>query len=296
MKILITGASGFIGKNILKTINKIDNKILASSLQEDYTCKEIRNVEWVYGNIADINLLSKKITLFNPDVVIHLAWEGIPNYSGNVSLNNLINSINFLNFISDETNCNKIIVAGSCFEYGKFKGVCKEDDQAKITSFISWAKHSLYTYLELKCIQKSIDLVWFRVFYVFGPGQRHGSLLPTIINELKMRKTPNIRTPFNRNDFIYIADVVDAFLIALNNDVESGIYNIGCGASISVFEISKIAEYILFENDDFTKELNLIPQNNYIDFWADISKSKEKLNWQPQFSIEEGIRLMIENV
>ena len=71
----------------------------------------------LFGTLEDLEFIKPQIKMFNPDVVIHLAWFGIPDFSERNSLVNLNLSINLLEFIIDETQCKKVIISGSCFEY-----------------------------------------------------------------------------------------------------------------------------------------------------------------------------------
>ncbi|GAH72058.1 unnamed protein product, partial [marine sediment metagenome] len=216
MRILITGATGFLGKHVADQVRAGGHNILAFSLEKDTNENNTKYIQWLYGDFGDVMSLKPAIRSFDPEVVIHLAWQGIPDYSEVVSRINLNNSIQLLDFVAEETNCKKIIVSGSCFEYGKNKGVCKESDPIQLKSFFSWAKYSLYQYLLLKCNQKEVELIWFRIFYVYGPGQRVGSLVPTLVRTLKDGKIPDIRSPLNKNDFVYIEDVAEAFRLAVD--------------------------------------------------------------------------------
>ena len=76
--------------------------------------------------------IKTKIIKFNPEIVIHLAWEGIPVLNYTNCYKNLKNSISFFDLIFRETLCKKIIISGSCLEYGKQYGLCKETSQTKI--------------------------------------------------------------------------------------------------------------------------------------------------------------------
>jgi len=289
MKIFITGALGFVGKSILNQIRTAGYNILASTLYNEKIESSYKNIQWIYGDISNLNPLKSTISSFNPDIVIHLAWSGIPDYSEVISIANLKSSIQLFEFILNETNCKKVIVSGSCFEYGKVNGACRESDPVKINSYIAWAKHALCQYLLLKCKQNSVDLIWFRIFYVYGAGQRSGSLIPTLIQTLKDGKAPNIRSPFNKNDFIYIEDVAKAFQLAVEIKVESGIYNLGSGYSTSVIDICKIVETLLTGNTVISNSLKKVEKGEAIDFWADISKTYNTFKWKPCFSIEEGV-------
>jgi len=297
MKILITGATGFVGKHVIDQIQASGYDILASTLEKDKIECSYKDIQWLYGDMGDIDSLKPAIKSFSPEVVIHLAWQGIPDYSEGVSLINLNNSIQLLDLIVEETSCKKIIVSGSCFEYGAKKGITKETDPIKINSFFAWAKHSLYEYLALKCEKKNINLVWFRIYYVYGPGQRIKSLIPYVVNSLKLNEIPQINNPMNKNDFVYVKDVANAFYIAAHKKINSGIYNLGSGASTSVYEIIKICKLIINSSTDIS-ELILKKSNakKEIDFWADISKTTKVLEWYPQISIQDGIKEYINNL
>ena len=264
--------------------------ILAFTLEKGANERNPKYIQWLYGDLGDVESLKPVIRSFNPEVVIHLAWQGIPDYSEVISVINLNNSIQLLDFIVEETSCKRIIVAGSCFEYGKNKGVCKESDPIQLKSFFSWAKYSLYQYLLLKCNQKEVELIWFRIFYVYGPGQRGGSLVPTLVRALKEGKTPDIRSPLNQNDFVYVEDVAEAFNMAVNRHLSSGIYNIGSGASTKVIDICEIIERQLFGNSNITDFLRKnVNSEQKVNFWADTSRSREVLGWKYKTTIEEGI-------
>ena len=241
MKILITGATGFIGRHVVGQIQASGHDILAFTLENDADKIGAKSIRRLCGDMGDMESIKPEIKSFDPEIVIHLAWQGIPDYSEVISRINLNNSIQLLDFIMEETNCKKIIVSGSCFEYGKNKGICRESDPVQIKSFFSWAKYSLYRYLLLKCGQKKVKLIWFRIFYVYGPGQRGGSLVPTLVRALKDGKTPDIRSPLNKNDFVYIEDVARGVQLAVDIEVETGIYNLGCAISRSVYDAFQIA-------------------------------------------------------
>ena len=238
LKIGITGASGLIGFHLR-------------------TFVEIQNGERLI--IADRSTFQSKEALIefvsDVDVIIHLAWQGIPDYSQAVSRFNLNLSIEFLDFILDNTNCDKIISSGSCWEYGKKQGTCIETDLVNINTYFTWAKHSLNQYLLVKCAEKDIILNWFRFFYVYGPGQRQGSLIPTLIKSIGASETPQIYTPMNKNDFVYVSDVANAVATAIDTDLPSGVYNVGSGYATSVYDICRMLEKQLLDIETISKQV-----------------------------------------
>jgi len=290
VKIFITGATGFLGKHMLDKINKLDFNIMALSRINNHLEYERQNkCQWLIGDLSDLNSIKKQILHFDPDVVIHLAWQDIPNYSNSISKINLMNSIQLFDLIIDNTNCNKIIISGSCYEYGKMFGECSENDAIILNSYFSWAKVSLYKYLLLKMENTNISLLWFRIFYVYGFGQRSDSLIPSIIESYKNSLIPVINSPDNKNDFIHVDDVIDALIKAIKKDCVSGIYNIGNGKSESVYDVCKIIEENMPIVSNLSYEKNNSSKMSEIDFWANIEKVKKALNWEPKIGIKKGI-------
>jgi nucleoside-diphosphate-sugar epimerase len=291
MRIFITGGSGFLGKHVIKSVNRAGHKIIASRLRNNNIGNNQSNIQWLCGDLADIESFKHLLTQFNPEVVIHLAWEGIPNYSKTISKKNLDNSINLIDYILDNTTCNKILVSGSCWEYGKTEGICNESDSVIIDSYFSWAKHSLNQYLSVKCIDQDVIFNWFRVFYLYGPGQKDKSLIPTLIKTIYKSETPQINTPMNKNDFVYVEDVAKAFARAVNVDLPSGVYNIGSGSASKVYDVCRIVEKEFFGLENISSRVleNSI-QVEEINFWADMVKTKQALSMNFGTSLKDGIR------
>jgi nucleoside-diphosphate-sugar epimerase len=142
--------------------------------------------------------------------------------------------------------------------------------------------------------EKDLQFIWTRFFYVYGPGQKPTSLLPYIITSVLSKVTPQIKTPDARNDFIFVDDVGSAIASIVEKcQGKNIIYNIGSGYSTSVREIIKIAyekKEIPFSQDLFPKA----QESDKVNFWADISKIKSDIGWEPKVSLDEGIERMLE--
>ena len=297
MKVFITGTTGFIGKCVMNETLASGHDILALTLKESTTDNKPNNIHWLSGDLADFESLKSPLISFNPDVVIHLAWQGIPDYSASISKINLNNSIALFDFILSNTNCKKIIVSGSCWEYGKKQGICKESDPTNIDSYFTWAKNSLNQYLQIKCAEKEITLHWFRIFYVYGPGQREGSLIPTLIKSIGASEVPQINTPMNKNDFVFVGDVADVIAKAVDTDLPSGVYNLGSGYATSVYDICRMVEKQLLDSETISNQVleNGQPEEA-VNFWADMGKTEYKLNINCDTNLDDGIKQYIESM
>ena len=288
MKVIITGASGFIGKPLSKNLSAMGHDVLAISRK---IMSDNSSITWLEADLAIPLSYEKDIKEFCPEVVIHLAWQYIPDFSYEKSKLNLDQSKKFISFIASIKSCTKLLIPGSCWEYFQPEGKCKISNQALPSNDFTLAKNSLRVWAELLCKDNSINIAWFRVFYAYGPGQRSDSLLPSILNSLKSGSLPDINTPHNANDFIYIEDVVSAFLAAVNNKFQSGVYNLGSGFSTSVLDVCSIAEKIVLNSSSLTKRLNqqTINKSKDLDFWADITETQRIFEWEPKINLTEGI-------
>jgi len=289
-KLLITGASGFIGSSLLQKTSMSGFEVMAMSRSCPET-KVVGKVHWLRADLSSPETYRDEIKAFSPDIVIHLSWQDIPDFSFEKSLLNLNQSLKFLSIVLEIESCKKILVSGSCLEYNKTQGECGESIIGSPRDYFTWAKHSIYSWLLMKCTQNDVALAWLRLFYVYGPGQKVESLIPAILSNLKSGKLPHIRTPKNANDYIFIDDVVDGFYAAMTNRIPSGIYNLGSGKSTSVIDVCGLAEKHILGTNILTQRL--VEQTHLssvdVNFWAKTNTTKKILNWNAKISLTNGI-------
>ena len=298
MKLLVTGATGFIGHYLVKKLIEQGHTILAISRSEALasTNEYSGKLQYLKSSLKLENNAIERIKEFEPDVLIHLAWEKIPDFSFETSFENLQNHIAFFRQLFSIASLKKFLVTGSCWEYNKKMGICKESDICMSSNYFTWAKNSLRDFLQFECLQKKINFIWPRIFYVYGPQQRKGSLIPTVIDNIQNGLVPGLKTPSNSNDFIYVEDVAEALMRFALNTVSSGIYNIGKGESTPVIDIVSTIEIFLNSKETLTSALLENTSNSTIkgiDFWADMTKTNSALKWQPKTSLVIGIEKTI---
>ena len=120
MRVLITGASGFIGMPLSKKLSELGCEVLG--LVRSAPIESQSSIIWLEADLSFPDSYKDRIELFRPEVLIHLAWQDIPDFSLDKSLLNLNQSLQFLSFISQIASCRKILISGSCLEYGRVKG------------------------------------------------------------------------------------------------------------------------------------------------------------------------------
>ena len=300
MKLVVTGGSGFIGKPVISLLLKRGHYIMAlSRFADDYNkVNTEESLQWINTSLDLDETVLQQIKDFVPEAIIHLAWEKIPDFSFETSLHNLNNQVTFFKQICQLSSVKKIIVAGSCFEYNQSFGECLESDICVSTNYFTWAKNTVRDFLEVECLHKHIDLIWARIFYVYGPGQRSGSLMPVIIKNLLEGKLPDLRKPSNANDFVFVDDVAEGFSHLLEKEIQSGIYNLGSGESTPVIDVLRIIDKQINSIESIADQVltNAKQPVKEMDVWANIEKTTHSLNWRPSVTMEEGIRKLINSI
>jgi dTDP-6-deoxy-L-talose 4-dehydrogenase (NAD+) len=278
MNILLTGSTGFIGKNVICSLLKENYNLCLINKNKKFKIKKKKRNKIVIIN-SDINfdkVVLKKIINFSPDILIHLAWENIPNYSEKNSLQNLLTQRKFFNKIFTIASIKKIIITGSCSEH---KG------QEYLTSkYFSTSKIKIKNFVRKKCLMKKVSFIWMRLFFVYGRFQNKRSLIPKIIYTLKKGKEFKIVNTSAKHDYINVLDVVNFIKAHLNFKYCN--YECDLGSS-HAYKISEIYDFIK------KKIFNLKNIKSIKRYKKDCFVAKnfffKKLLWKPTVSIEEGV-------
>lgn len=295
MRVFITGGTGFIGRYVLKHLGKEGYNILLltrASKENFSSIMKSKKVDIISGNLSDIDKWKNKLKQFKPEVTIHLAWEGIPDYGVKTSIKNLKYGLNLFEELAS-SGCKKIICTGSCWEYGQNQGEISEDLPVKSLNAFTIAKNVLHLLGREIAKENNMQFIWTRLFYVYGPGQRENSLIPHIIKCVKEGKEPKIKTPSARNDFIYVEDVAKAIVAILEKCKQSTVYNIGSGDSTSIQDIIKIIYSKLHLNYKPKDKVFKSDNPPFDTFWADISKIKKEIGWEPKLTISDALQRTI---
>jgi len=295
LRILVSGASGFMGKSLIGNLLEKNNDIMLIG----------RNLDFINSNnlkkkILDLNNFDydhQELIDFNPEVFIHLAWEGIPNYTEEFSKKNYINTLKIIKTLVNSTNCSKIISTGSCWEYndGMIEGECSENLMINPQKPFSIYKNKICKEVSIIAKEKKITFNWLRLFYVYGYGQKKSSIIPMLIETFKNKKTLNMNYPANINDFISVDDVSKIIKIFIKEDIPSGVYNAGSGMGTEIKKLLEIIDFEINGTDTLSKEylskmdLNKRNQN----FYACTKKLKRYIKSLEFLDINSGIKNLI---
>ena len=248
MNIIVTGGSGFIGKNLIPKLLSLGHKVsvidVSSDSIESYPWFKKINFYKLRIDSSDIETVLKKT---NAQVLIHLAWSDLPNYENIIHFkNNFYQQIKFLTCVA-ENNIKKIIVSGTCLEYGLIDGCLDETMKTKPTTFYGFAKDEIKKTLDFLSTKYDFTYTWFRLFYIYGENQNPRSLYPSLINAIKNNESVFEMSPGHQlRDFIHIDDVTSYFCKAISCNKVFGVINLSSGNPISVKEF---ATHIIKKHD-----------------------------------------------
>lgn len=275
MKILVTGATGFIGQHIVTRLLTLGHDVITTSRTEKPANSWAGKTTHIPLNISD-TLPKSLFTYFqSPDIVIHLAWSDLTDYySGSHIEIQIPSQIGFLrNLISN--GAKSISVAGTCFEYGLQNGCLREDTPTAPVTFYGHAKNSLRQSLEFLQKKYSFSFNWFRYFYMYGAGQHPKALLPQLDTaiengdeEFKMSGGEQLR------DYLPIEQVAALTVNAALNGNTEGIINICSGKPVSVRSL--VEKRIQERGSAMKLNLGYYPYPDYepMAFWGNVKKLK----------------------
>lgn len=274
MKIAITGANGFIGKSVVAEFDSLQAK--TTLLVRPST--DLSNL-LLYGEskIVKIDIHSFPVNVYElmdyPDVLIHLAWHGLPNYQSLHHFQDEVpNQFNFLKTLI-ESGLKNLVVAGTCFEYGMQSGSLKESLQPQPINPYGFAKNSLRSQLEYLQQIKSFNLTWARLFYLYGEGQAVNSLFSQLKQAIQRKdKIFNMSGGEQLRDYLTVSEVSKYLVTLAMTKQNHGIVNICSGIPISV---RRLVENWIKENSwDIDINLGYYPYPDYepMAFWGDRQK------------------------
>jgi UDP-glucose 4-epimerase len=299
--VVVTGAAGFIGSNLCRTLLEQGAKVTAldnlySGKMEFIEDLIEKGLNFVRGDIRDRSVLGK--TMNKCKVVFHLAAQtSVPFSMENPKEDCEINVVGTVNILEAARKVDaRVVFASSCAVYGNpTKRPTPETHQTNPIAFYGLTKLLGEDYCRFYKKIYGLEVVIFRIFNVYGPNC-HGAIYDFL---KKLQKNPNklevLGTGKQSRDFVYITDMVDALVrAAITPEAAGEAFNIGTGITTSVAELAKmIVDILSLKNVEiYFKGGQAWPGDMDITL-ADNNKTVNMLHWAPQVSLREGLEKLI---
>lgn len=297
--VLVTGAAGFIGSALAKTLVDNGNQVITvDNLSTGFEKNIPKGVRFIKGNCQDSEIISI-LNNCSFDAIFHIAGQS----SGEISFDDPVYDLQtntqstlLLLQLALKTGCKKFIYASTMSVYGEKPDVpVKEDVILKPLSFYGVGKVASEHYLRIYQ-QFGINTTALRLFNVYGPGQnmenlRQGMVSIFIAQAINNKQIIVKGSPDRYRDFIQINDVVNAFIAAYNRKDNFFLEcNISTGVKTTVGEIlSYIKQSLPF---DFEVKYSDSTPGDQHGIVGAFDKAKQHLRWEPKVPLEEGLKKM----
>lgn len=284
-KVLITGASGFIGSRLMERLEAVDCEIHAVSRAERRA--ESRSIRWWKCDLAEASAVNRIVGAVKPDTILHLASlvAGARDRSlvAPMLRSNLLSSVNLLNAAADVDA--RIVLAGSMEEPGD-----ETADRAPCSPYAA-AKWAASGYARMFHALYELSVVTLRIFMVYGPGrQDEKKLVPCVLRSLLRGQSPALASGRRPVDWVHVDDVVEAIIAAAEHvETRGETLDVGSARMTTVREVVEslrdLVDPSLTLNFGALSDRPLEGARR-----AEISRTEERIGWKPRMTLEAGLR------
>lgn len=296
MRVLITGASGFIGSYVTRALIDSGHDVLVLAVPDDDLWRlqdVLANVSVVRGTLQDTHNLQVKIHEWKPTACLHLAWYAEPGkyLNSTENLNSLQGSLNLLQILA-ETGCRQFVGAGTCAEYEMKKEMLAEIDKVKPETLYAASKLSFQMVGEQLAKEFGLHFAWGRIFFLYGEKEDPRRLVPAAVLALQKGEVFPASQGEQVRDYLHIADIANAFLTLVEKQSE-GIFNICSSQPLTI-------RNLLIKIGELTGKPHLIshgalPYREWEPMFICGNNDKLKsLGWVPKISLEQGLQQVIQ--
>lgn len=300
-RIILTGGTGFIGTNLARRLLREghDLHLLVRPNYKPWRIEEIKNdVHLHVVDLANAVALNSVVEQIRPDWIFHLAVYGAYPFQSDVQQMVQTNIIGTINLFAAclRTDFAAFVNTGTSSEYGFKDHAPPETEFLEPNSNYALTKASATLFCRYTAQSQRVHLPTLRLYSVYGPYEESTRLMPTLIRQGLKGELPALVNPDTAHDYVYVEDVVDAYLLAATkpNQEPGAVYNVGTGTQTSLRKVVEVARRVM--GIAVEPKWGSMPNRNWdTSVWvADNRKIRETLGWQPRYSFEKGFPLTVE--
>lgn len=296
--IVIFGAGGFIGVNLLNSLLMIRDDVYGISQDAHnnwrFLASEVSKKNVLSCDITDSDSLREVLKKLKPKTIFNLAAYGA--YSKQkeykkIYATNFNSTVDLLEILREQS-FDAYVHAGSSSEYGL--NSAEPDESGELIPNSHYAVSKTASYAALKYFGKieQLPVTHLRLYSAYGPWEEPDRLIPVLIAHARSGKFPPLVDPDVSRDFIYVTDVSAAFIhaaAAIKKELYGEVFNIGTGSKTTIRKLAQLSakKFGIKTPAHFGKMPNR--KWDVRDWYANISSAKKKLNWSPEVELENGL-------
>jgi nucleoside-diphosphate-sugar epimerase len=286
-RVLVTGASGFIGRHCLGRLCDLGYDIHGTWLTNRPSSD---GLNWHQVDLLEPGAIHDLLSAVRPSHLLHFAWYAVPrDYRESAENLRWCQAGIELAKRFAEYGGRRAVFVGSCFEYDTRFGYCSETlTPIRPSTLYGVCKSSLHQIVERFSPAAGVSMAWARIFFLYGPYEAPGRLVPSVINALLRGEPARCSHGRQLRDFLHVRDVADALAALLESELE-GPVNIGSGIPVALREI--VAMLLETVNGQGRAEFGALtaPQDEPPLLLADVGRLSKELGWRPKIALRQGL-------
>lgn len=295
-KVLITGATGFIGANLVRRCLQkgAEVYVFTRSKSNKWRLKDIlKNIHEYKVDLLDRTGVARAVSRIKPQIIFHTAIYGgyrLQRDFYKIAETNFLGTVNLLEACR-QINLELLVNTGSSSEYGIKSKPMRENDLLEPVAEYGATKAAATLYAQVKTKSDGLPVTSLRLFSPYGYYEEKTRLVPTVILLCLKGKRPTIYSKNFVRDFVFIEDVIEAYFQAIKYRKKAigEIFNISSGQQHSIDNVAKIVIKLTGNKVKPFYQMKGDHRSEPQIWQADISKAKNILKWKPNYSLEQGL-------
>jgi nucleoside-diphosphate-sugar epimerase len=285
-RVLVTGATGFIGRHALAPLVERGFDVHAASRAE---LREGGGVTWHEADLLQDGAAASLVASVRPTHLLHLAWctEYGVYWSSPENLAWLARSLDLIRAFR-EAGGRRAVVAGTCAEYDWRGDICSADAPLAPTTMYGASKNALRQVLERYAAVTGLSVAWGRIYFPFGPGEQPCRVVAAAARGIVEGKRVGFSSGRQVRDFLYVDDVAEAFA-ALVAAVAEGTFDVGSGTGVALGDLLQQLErlagtsglVVIGARPDRDEPTRIV---------AETTRMARDVGWSPRVPLDEGLR------
>jgi nucleoside-diphosphate-sugar epimerase len=282
-RVLLTGATGFLGRQALAALTASGHEVHAVARHPD------AGPPGVIWHEADLLVDSTLVARVEAEVLVHLAWyaEHGRFWTSVENVRWVEASLALLRAFA-AAGGRRAVMAGTCAEYEWSRDVYAESAPLAPASLYGAAKHGLHVVARTLCKQLDIQLAWGRLFFLYGPREAPGRFVPSIVLALMRAEPARMTEGTQMRDFLHSADAGAAFAALAESDITDAV-NIASGQAVSLRELAGQIARRLGRERLLRVGAVAGAENETPVLVADVTRLRDELGWSPRIELADGL-------